>query len=207
MSAIAWTRAAAVLKLPVAEGWPATLEPLQAAALQAGFAEPAERREAHVIAAACTDACRAGKIACEAANRPARPARRTVGYIGGAQASQWPQPVARTVEVFRVGPHAFAEWLRAQGVEPSALVDAWLASQAAAVAPAESGKVWTAQRIAEARAMRDMLKAAGRRDYMTATAARYGVTPQRLREVLSGPKRSPKAKPGAAIARLVHRLK
>lgn len=215
MSALTWTRAAALLRLPRAEGWPAALEPLQCAALQTGYSGPVERREAHLIAAALTDACRAAEIACEAANRVAQPARRRVGTIGPAQPRQWPQPAppVRTVGVYRIGPHPFAEWLRAQGVEPSALVAAWVASQAAPVAqpaPAEGGKIWTAVRIAEARAMRDKLKAAGHRDYAARTAAHYRVSPQRLREAIGDdkPKRTPKrGTPQGAIARLVHRLK
>jgi hypothetical protein len=44
---------------------------------------------------------------------------------------------------------------------------------------------WTDARKAEARAMRDRLKADGARDYAAQTAAHYGITPKRLREVLS----------------------
>lgn len=66
-------------------------------------------------------------------------------------------------------------------------------------------KRWTAGRVADARAMRDELKAAGRRDFTRATAAHFGVTPQRLRVLLRDAGR-PKAAPDS-FARMVRRLK
>lgn len=53
-------------------------------------------------------------------------------------------------------------------------------------APEAPAKKWTPERIAEARAMRDRLKAEGARDYAAKTAAHYGVSPARLRELLAG---------------------
>lgn len=206
MTALFWTRAAALLKLPLAAGWPAALEPMQLAALQAGFASPEDRREAHVIGAALVHACRSGKIDCEPAQRPAvAPVRRVVGSIGGGAPGRT-QPALRTVTVFRIGPAAFLGRLAAQGLEPSALVREWSEATPAERAEPE-GKRWTVERVAAARAMRDRLKAAGRRDFMAATARAYGVTPQRLREVLDPPAK-PKPKAAATpLARLVHRLK
>lgn len=204
MSALAWTRAAALLKLPRADGWPAALEPLQCAALQTGYSGPVERREAHLIAAALTDACRAGEIACEAANRVAQPARRRVGTIGPAQPRQWPQPAppVRTVEVYRVGPHPFAEWLRAQGVEPAALVAAWLAAiDKPAATLMTSGKLrskgepWTPEVIAAARAMKTRLRVEGVADFEARVAAACDCTPGRLRQVLGPDESTPKPKP------------
>jgi hypothetical protein len=210
MTSLAWTRAAALLKLPRAAGWPATLEPMQAAALQEGFTTAAERREAHLLAATLADACRAGEIASEAATRPVRPrSRRIVGAIGGAPMPPQTAPPARAVEVFRVGAAAFADWLRAQGLEPAPLVAAWLAAHGAK--PAEQpGKLWTATRIAEARSMRDKLKAEGARDYHARTAKAFGVNGARLRQVL-GPDESRPKLPALvgwpAPAKRIHRLK
>lgn len=53
-------------------------------------------------------------------------------------------------------------------------------------APEATLKKWTPERVAEARAMRDRLKAEGARDYAAKTAAHYGVSPARLRELLAG---------------------
>lgn len=46
------------------------------------------------------------------------------------------------------------------------------------------GAPWTPEQIAEARAMRDSLKAKGRRDYVARTATYFGVDKSRLRTVL-----------------------
>lgn len=53
-------------------------------------------------------------------------------------------------------------------------------------APEAPAKKWTPERITEARAMRDRLKAEGARDFAAKTAAHYGVSPARLRELLAG---------------------
>lgn len=198
MNALAWSRAAALLKLPRAAGWPSTLNLLQAAALQTGFAGPAERREAHVFRVALTAACRAGEIACEVAQLPPPKRRiRVVGTSGRPRVLLQPVPQAQPVEVYRIGARAFIEWLRSLGVEPSPLVCAWAASQPAPEvqqAPTEGGKRWTPERVAAARAMRDKLKAAGHRDYAARTAAAFGVNTARLRQVLGPDETAPKKK-------------
>src|SRR5690606_12797309 len=53
--------------------------------------------------------------------------------------------------------------------------------------PAQPGTTqrWTAELRKEARVMYQRLQAEGVKDYAARTAAHYGVTPQRLREVLS----------------------
>jgi hypothetical protein len=43
---------------------------------------------------------------------------------------------------------------------------------------------WTPELIAEARDYRDQLRAQGARDYTAQTAARYGISTARLREIL-----------------------
>jgi hypothetical protein len=130
-SSLAWTHAAALLGLPRATGWPATLDTLQAAALQSS-----DRTEAGIIAATLADACQAGTLAHEAGERVVRPRRR--GYIGQAPADARlrPTPAPRTVQAYSIGPHALADWLRAQGLTPGPLVAAWAASQAKPATPA-----------------------------------------------------------------------
>lgn len=77
---------------------------------------------------------------------------------------------------------------------------------------AQAGPVkWTAARLAEARAMRDKLRASGASDFTKQTAAHFGVSTARLREVL-GPDES-RAKPAPLVGwpapkrGRVHRLK
>lgn len=128
VSSLAWTRAAALLGLPRAASWPAMLEPLQAAKLQTGFATDIERRKACEIADTLGDACMAGEIVCEAAQRTVRPKQRRIrGYIGGAPAGApvHAVPAARIEQTHRIGAAAFVAWLRTQGDDPAALVQAW----------------------------------------------------------------------------------
>lgn len=91
----------------------------------------------------------------------------------------------------------FAAWAR--DIAGWDMPDPLLALAGAAVVPVRPGSssaveqpsrgvpalAWTDARKAEARAMRDRLKADGARDYAAQTAAHYGITPKRLREVLS----------------------
>lgn len=209
-ASLEWTKAAALLKLPREGGWPSRLDVYQLATLQAADGTESAR----VIAATLLDACKAGELRHEPGERAMRPGGvrgiRTIGRLGAAPAGAR-MAAAPAVVVVKPAPRVAAadvvHWLQAQRRTPSPLVAAWLAAQEQPAEQADDGKRWTGERIAEARAMRDRLKAAGRRDFMAATAAHYAVTPQRLREVLGEPKRASKPKPGAAIARLVHRLK
>jgi hypothetical protein len=66
---------------------------------------------------------------------------------------------------------------------------------ATAGAPGRTGTVWTAERIEAARKMKNDFRGQGIRAYAKKTAAEFGVTPTRLREVLKDkPKKAPAKK-------------
>lgn len=96
-----------------------------------------------------------------------------------------------------------------QSAELLRVVAAALPEPAAAPTGTDSSR-WTDERKAEARAMRDKLKAEGRRDYAARTAECFSVTPQRLRVVLGPDESRPRLKPlqgWPQTARKVHRAK
>lgn len=142
-SSLDWARAAAVLNLPLATGWPAMLAPMQCAALQAGFATDTERREARLIGAVLTAACSAKQIACETTERTVQShAHRIVERSSGGAPVRMrlPEPpTERIVLAYRIAAPAFVAWLRTQDEEPAALVAAW--AQATKPAPAPDAAI------------------------------------------------------------------
>lgn len=66
---------------------------------------------------------------------------------------------------------------------------------------------WTVERIAEARAMRDELRAAGVRGYMKQTAVHFGVSVARLRDVLGRAEKSLKATPWSVLNQDINRTR
>ena len=186
-SSLVWARAADLLGLPRAPGWPAMLEPMQCAALQAGLATAAELREARLIDATLSDTCRAGKITCEAAQRLAQvTGRHVVGALGPGFVRQ-PRPV-HTVQTYRIAAPAFVAWLRTQGETPSEHITAWVEATAPEPAPGVvpgTPKTWTPERLGELRAYR---AAHGTKQ----AAARFGVSEARVRVLLPSDKPQPK---------------
>lgn len=104
--------------------------------------QTSDKAEAQLLTAALTAACVRGELPAEAVEIPAAQ-RRQVGYIGPTppDARMRPPTPARTVKTYRVGAEALAGWLQARGLEPSARVRAWLATQPASRKPAPPGEV------------------------------------------------------------------
>ena len=135
MSDLAWTKAAALLKLDRATGWPASLDLLRLSVLQAGLETKEQRDEARAICATLLDACKAGTLPCEAEEHTSWP-RYTVVHQGPTVARRNlygeriytpppPPPPQRTTTVYRLSPATFATWLAGEGLTPSPLVAAW----------------------------------------------------------------------------------
>jgi hypothetical protein len=132
MSDLAWTKAAALLKLNRAEGWPASLRTDQLARLQAGRWDT----EAEAIAATLEDACKADRLAHQAEQVTLGP-RYRVKYDRNPFASQeWlerdfpraaapSQPQHKTT-IYKLSPEVFAGWLAQNKQQPAELVAAWL---------------------------------------------------------------------------------
>ena len=128
MSDLAWTKAAALLKLNRADGWPDSLSIERLALLQVGRPD----REAKAIADTLKDACKAGRLACSAQEVTPRPPPRVVYQPSPFASREWaardfPRPTARPappqpVTVYTLRPEDFAGWL-AQNKLPPAQVD------------------------------------------------------------------------------------
>jgi hypothetical protein len=131
MSDLAWTKAAALLKLNRADGWPDSLSIERLALLQVGRPD----REAKAIADTLKDACKAGRLACSAQEVTPRPPPRVVYQPSPFASREWaardfPRPTARPappqpVTVYTLRPEDFAGWLAQNKLPPAELVAAW----------------------------------------------------------------------------------
>ncbi|MEI8266757.1 MAG: hypothetical protein WCI59_13540 [Betaproteobacteria bacterium] len=131
MSDLAWTKAAALLKLIRADGWPDSLSIERLALLQAGHWDT----EAKAIAATLKDACKASRLSCSAQEVTPRPPPRVVYQPSPFASREWaardfPRPAARPappppVTVYELRPEVFAGWLAQNKLQPTELVAAW----------------------------------------------------------------------------------
>jgi hypothetical protein len=132
MSDLAWTKAAALLKLIRAEGWPDSLSIERLALLQIGRWD----KEAKEIAETLKDACKASRLSCSAQEVTPRPPPRVVYQPSPFASREWaardfPRPAARPappppVTVYKLRPEVFAGWLAQNKLQPTELVAAWL---------------------------------------------------------------------------------
>lgn len=192
MSELAWTKAAKLLTLDRAAGWPASLDLQRLSVLQAGRETKEQKDEARAICATLLDACKAGTLPCESEERTIRP--RQVVYQPSAFVSrEWaerdfPRPAAPPpppVTIYKLSPATFATWLAGEGLTPSPLVAAWFkatgttTSEAPAelAQPAAGVKVGSAHRPSDDDLLQELERRGGRqtRGALQKTADHFGL--------------------------------